>query len=103
MHQAPFWFSSGLSPFWFEHWSKELGIEIDELTVQGDYADLMAQEFSRLLSGKRSGLGSRDLRAFALQLLARRAKASAANLRKKLPTNLLETGGFGTLYVGRKA
>ncbi len=50
MHQSPFWFQSGLSPFWFEEWCKKNKMEIVELTVQGDFIDLMSQEVFRLFS-----------------------------------------------------
>lgn len=41
MHQSPYWFSSGLSPFWFEYWTEKLNLEICELEVSGDYVDMM--------------------------------------------------------------
>ncbi len=49
MHQAPYWFQAGLSPFWFEHWAEQNGLDIEVLSVYGDYADLMTQEAGRLL------------------------------------------------------
>lgn len=102
MHQAPFWFSSGLSPFWFEFWSKSLGLEVDDLSVQGDYADLMAQEISRIFAEKSNGLGHSVIRRQMLGSLSRLFKGSGAAIRSNLSTAILETGGFGTLFVGRK-
>lgn len=90
MHQSPYWFSAGLSPFWFEHWSKESGLVIEELTVQGDYVDLMAQEVSRLLTFNPHIKG-----------LNRTGSRFVKSLRKRLPTEVLESGGFGTLFIGR--
>jgi len=91
MHQAPYWFQAGLSPFWFSHHSTIAGMEVVDLTVYGDYSDLMSQEIGRLLTFKRRipGLGR----------LGRISKA----LRTFLPQSVLESGGFGTLYVGHKS
>jgi SAM-dependent methyltransferase len=35
-HQAPYYFSSGLSPFWFEHHARQLGLTILEGLLIGD-------------------------------------------------------------------
>jgi hypothetical protein len=91
MHQSPYWFQSGLSPFWFEHWAAETGIEVDELTVQGDYADLMSQEVARLLRFKRRIPG-----------LGRAGGATARRLRPLLSPDVLQSGGLGTLFIGSK-
>jgi SAM-dependent methyltransferase len=90
MHQSPWWFSSGLSPFWFEHWAKILNLEICELEVSGDYIDLMEQEVSRLLQFKKSIRG--------ISKLSKLVKI----LRSFLPISVLECGAFGTLCVLRK-
>lgn len=90
MHKSPYWFSAGPSPFWFGHWAKESSFVIEELTVQGDYVDLMAQEVSRLLT-----LNPR------IKGLNRMGSRFVKTLRKRLPTEALESGGFGTLFIGR--
>ena len=90
MHQSPYWFSSGLSPFWFEYWAEKLDLEICELEVSGDYIDLMQQEFSRALYFKRPIRG-----------LTRLSKL-VQFLRPLLPSEVLESGGFGTLCVLRQ-
>lgn len=51
MHQAPHWHAAGLSPFFFHYWSERFGLQVDEITVHGDYVDLMRQEVRRLISG----------------------------------------------------
>jgi SAM-dependent methyltransferase len=56
MHQAPYWFQSGLSPFWFEYWAEKYNIEILELTVFGDYYDVAYQEAKRIFGIKRGHL-----------------------------------------------
>jgi SAM-dependent methyltransferase len=90
MHQSPFWFSSGLSPFWFEHWAEKLNLEICELEVSGDYIDMMQQEFSRLLYFKRP---IRGITRFSILVKI---------LRPFLPSEVLESGGFGTMCVLRR-
>ena len=90
MHQSPFWFSSGLSPFWFEHWAEKLNLEICELEVSGDYIDLMTQEITRLFSFK-----SRIRGLTRLPKIVR-------FLKPLLPSQILESGGFGTLCVLRQ-
>lgn len=87
MHQNPYWFSSGLSPFWFEHWAEELNLEICELEVSGDYIDMMQQEIGRLLFFKRPIRG-----------ITRLSKLTKI-FRPLMPTEVLESGGFGTMCV----
>lgn len=90
MHQSPYWFSSGLSPFWFEYWAEELNLEICELEVSGDYIDLMQQEIARLLYFKKTIRG--------LTRLSKLVKF----FRSRLPSEVLESGGFGTMCVLRQ-
>jgi SAM-dependent methyltransferase len=94
MHQAPFWYQSGLSPFWFEYWSKEFNLEILELRVFGDYVDFLNQEISRVLPilVPVKGIG------LLLNLLRR----FTSNLRKPNQSDLLSCAGFGTLYVAKR-
>lgn len=49
IHQAPFHFATGLSEFFFKHWTVQLGLEVLEICLHGDYADLQSQEFRRIL------------------------------------------------------
>ena len=91
MHQSPFWFQSGLSPFWFEHWAPRNGLDVEELTVSGDYVDLMMQETTRLMAFKPRFKGLPSTSAKLVK-----------SLRKRLSRELLESGGNGTLFVGRK-
>jgi SAM-dependent methyltransferase len=91
MHQAPYWFQAGLSPFWFEYWAKEFNIEIVELTVYGDYIDQMTQEIGRLFPFLRHIPG-------ATQTLTWLAK----KYRSLMSEEVLTSGGFGVLFVGHK-
>jgi hypothetical protein len=90
MHQSPYWFSSGLSPFWFEYWAEKLNLEICELEVSGDYIDMMEQEVARLLNFKKPIRG--------ITRLSKLVKF----LRLRLPSAVLESGGFGTMCVLRQ-
>ena len=90
MHQSPYWFSSGLSPFWFEYQAEKLNLEICELEVSGDYIDLMEQEVARLLCFKKPIRG--------ITRLSKLVKF----LRLRLPSEVLESGGFGTMCVLRQ-
>lgn len=91
MHQAPYWFQSGLSPFWFEYWAKEFRIEIIELTVYGDYIDQMSQEMGRLFP--------------FLRYVPWATKATswfAKKYRPMLSDEVLSSGGFGVLFIGKR-
>ena len=90
MHQSPYWFSSGLSPFWFEYWAGKLNLEICELEVSGDYVDMLEQEIGRLLYFKKPIRG--------ITRLSKLVKI----FRFLLPSEVLESGGFGTMCVMRQ-
>lgn len=98
LHQAPFWFSPGLSPFWYREISQQNQISVEEITVFGDYADLIAQELARICRAKLSNL-------FGGNLLSRVGGAAIARsgplIRRGLSMGLLNSGGFGVLYIGR--
>ena len=91
MHQAPYWFQSGLSPQWFEYHSDRNSIEVKELSVYGDYVDYMEQEILRVF-----GFLNR------IRGLARIRPSIKKSLRKNLPMGLLESAGFGVVFIGKK-
>jgi SAM-dependent methyltransferase len=91
MHQAPYWFQAGLSPFWFEYWAKEFNIEVVELTVYGDYVDQMLQEMTRLFPFLRHIPGATKVTAWL-----------AKNYRGLLSEEVLTSGGYGVLFVGKR-
>ena len=47
-HQAPHYYSSGFSRYFYEHTLPLLGAEITEMTPNGDWFECMAQELKRL-------------------------------------------------------
>ena len=91
MHQAPFYFSAGLSPQWFEHHSKNNKLEIKQMTIYGDYIDFMEQEILRTIHFLNYLRGFSRLRPLIKK-----------DLRKRIDQSVLESGGFGVLYVAKK-
>ena len=49
-HFAPYHFSTGFSKYWYEHHLPKTGFEITELTPNGDYSAILAQELIRMLT-----------------------------------------------------
>ncbi len=47
-HFAPYHFASGLSKFFYEHHLKEMGYDILELKLNGNYYEFVAQELRRI-------------------------------------------------------
>jgi len=90
MHQAPYWFSSGLSPYWFVHHAPRYGLEVTEITIVGDFVDVLIQEIGALF-GK-----------IGLSRFIRSALIIASPLLRVICTkSLLESGALG-VYVSLK-
>lgn len=47
-HQAPYYFTSGFSRYWYTHHLEKMGCEIYELKSNGDFYSLIAQELRRI-------------------------------------------------------
>lgn len=92
MHQAPYWFQSGLSPFWFQHWAPISNLSIIENHVSGDYVDFLSQEILRAVPM----LG----KLFSAQVLSR---FLGLILRRTLSKSTIESGGFSVFVIARKA
>jgi hypothetical protein len=90
MHQAPYWFQSGLSPQWFEYHSDRVKIKVKDLSIYGDYADYLEQEI---------------IRVFGFLSILRRLpyirRIMKKFFRKRLPVDLLESAGFGVIFIGQ--
>jgi len=54
VHMAPCHFCSGFSKYWYEHHLSARGLEIRELTANGDWYALLRQEITRLGGMERS-------------------------------------------------
>lgn len=96
MHQAPYWFSSGLSPFWFQIHSAGAGLKCEQVVIAGDYVDQILSELPQFFSAYKIlgfNLGYR------ISLLM---KKQAQWLRTRLPKNLIESGGLGVYVELRK-
>lgn len=92
MHQAPYWFSAGLSRYWFEHHAPLNALKIKRITIAGDFVDQMISELEQLfnpISVGRFRLG---------RLLIKIIKTQESFIRSKLSKELLESGGIG-IYV----
>jgi ubiquinone/menaquinone biosynthesis C-methylase UbiE len=92
MHQAPYWYSAGLSPFWFQKHGHSLGLNCEVVLIAGDYVDQMQSELPQFLSAYTFfgvNIGYRVSRFIRLH---------GNWIRNKLPRDLLDSGGLG-VYV----
>ncbi|MGE5458631.1 MAG: FkbM family methyltransferase [Methanococcaceae archaeon] len=48
LHQLPFHYYGGYSPGWYRHFSTKLGLEVNEITPNGGFFKLLAQECARV-------------------------------------------------------
>lgn len=92
MHQSPFWFQSGLSPYWFRYWVPRSGLTIDELLVTGDYVDFIDQELDRVSRGV----------PLPPKIWKPLRNVATKVLRSKCPPSLRVSAGFGTFCVASK-
>ena len=90
MHQAPYWFQSGLSPQWFEYHSDRSQVNVKELAIYGDYVDYLEQEILRVF-----GFLNR------IRKFPRGRKNVKRFFRKRLSASLLESAGFGVVFIGQ--
>ncbi len=49
-HFTPYFYSTGFSRYFYEYWLNHLGMQIDELHLNGNYFEYLAQELRRLPS-----------------------------------------------------
>lgn len=90
MHQAPYWFVSGFSPYWFHYHAPLIGLELLKVTKAGDFVDQTIQEFGLFASVLKLGHATQ----FILRIIA-------PIMRKLSNKELLESGGLG-VYVHLK-
>lgn len=96
MHQSPFWFSSGLSPYWFEHHAKELGLQVVEIQLLGNFYDMFlaeGEQFFGCFGYQKNTLG----RIFIFVFNQLRTQ-----LERRIPKPLLESGALGVFVVLKK-
>lgn len=92
MHQAPYWFSSGLSKFWFEKHLPNYSLRLDKVVIAGDFVDQMDSEIRQLL------VPVRILNLPIGHLIARAIQLLRPLIRRQLPVELQESGGLG-IYI----
>jgi SAM-dependent methyltransferase len=98
IHQAPYYFSAGLSPYWFQFHADLVEVEVLDLAIYGDYSDFLQQELQRAFEHYPipSALKSKLQNAFSIV-----NKRLGDKLSLRLPETVLDSGGFGTVFVGR--
>ena len=47
-HFSPYFYYTGYSRYFYEHWLGELGFEIEDMQYNGNYFEYLAQELRRL-------------------------------------------------------
>ena len=52
-HMAPYFYHTGYSRYFHEHWLPQLGYQIDEIQWNGNYFEYLAQELRRLPEARR--------------------------------------------------
>lgn len=92
MHQAPYWYASGLSEFYFKSIGQEIGFECIEIIQVGDFVDYWIQESTICLSP------FPRLQKFGTKLILKIGKL----LRKNLDSQLLSSGGLNLLVLLQK-
>lgn len=93
MHQAPFWFSSGLSPYWFHHHAQNLDFKVNKILLLGNFYDMFlaeGQQFFGCFGVKKFNLG-RLFQSIFTKL--RRI------LEPRIPKSLLDSGALGVFVV----
>ena len=90
IHQAPYYFSSGLSPFWYQYHAERLKLEISHLEISGDFTDLLIQEIQRFFSQVPW------LRGFSKST---KLVSQLKNCRRFIHPSISDSGGFGVFVI----
>jgi hypothetical protein len=96
MHQAPYWFSAGLSPYWFTEHSSRNQLQVMNCHILGNFYDVTiteSQQFFGCFGTKRFNLG------ILMRYLLTKFRKS---LEPRVPVSLLESGGLGVFVVMQK-
>jgi SAM-dependent methyltransferase len=96
MHQAPYWYSAGLSPYWFEKHAANLNLKCEKIVIAGDYVDQILSELPQFMSAYSFfgfNLGYR---------ISSIIKKQGHWLRARLPKDLIDSGGLGVYVELRK-
>ncbi|MEY8837938.1 class I SAM-dependent methyltransferase, partial [Cribrihabitans sp. XS_ASV171] len=103
-HFAPYHFCTGFSKFFYQHHFGRLGLEIEELTPNGGYFDMMDQELGRVTRvRKQYKAGIREPLTFLLMQLARlNVRLIAAADGDRMNRRSAELQCFGWHVIARK-
>jgi SAM-dependent methyltransferase len=92
-HQAPFWFHSGLTPYWFEYWAARSDLKRFDISLHGDFVDLEIQNMKTFFEFRKP---------WRIPGLARLHGVYFRKLSFFVKEEVRSSGGFGTLFVGIK-
>jgi 2-polyprenyl-3-methyl-5-hydroxy-6-metoxy-1,4-benzoquinol methylase len=72
-HYSPYFFYTGYSRYFYEHWLSELGFEIEDMQFNGNYFEYLAQELRRLarVGEKYAGMTTTWLECNAINVVLR--------------------------------
>ena len=98
-HMSPYYYVSGYSRNWYEHWLPRLGLTIEELTHNGDYFAWLAQELRRV-KGVEGEYGGRRLGVVARRLV--RATARVLTRLSETDSRSHELLCYGIHVVARR-
>jgi len=91
-HQAPYWFHTGLSPYWFEYWGSRSQLDTFEISLHGDFVDLEIQNIKTFFDFRRP---------WRIPGLSRFHGYYLRKMSFFLKNEVRSSGGFGTLFVGK--
>ncbi len=91
IHQAPDYFASGLSPYFFHYWCGKLDLSVEKLDLSGNYTDMINIELHRLFSPFWLGKPLIILNEIAIRLV-----------RNRISPQIQSASGFNTLLVAKK-
>ena len=103
-HFAPYHYCTGFSQYFYRLHFERLGFEIEELTANGGYFDVMDQELGRLTRvRKQFKAGPREPLTWIIMLLARlNARLIASLDGKRMARHSSELQTFGWHVIARK-
>jgi SAM-dependent methyltransferase len=98
IHQAPYYFSAGLSPWWFKYHAGQFGAKSIKIIIVGDYVDFLIQEIPRIFEVIRH----QKSRYLITKSVRKLIKLFAPILRRWLPDDLLYSTGLSVYVIIRK-
>jgi ubiquinone/menaquinone biosynthesis C-methylase UbiE len=98
-HFSPYHFATGFNKYFYEHWSKELGLDVVSIVPNGNYFEVIAQEirYSKKAALKYSHQGLGPIRKLAVNLVL--SWLQRASAQQQGSSELL---AFGLHFIGRK-